>query len=179
MASDALVFAKALKKLPHFTAMCCFNRFGEGPSLDLVIPGVRHTPAELRQFAEMRFVNFHASRSGWAVEAIFVAFAIRFCEWLAVHRQCWGLEANLPAVLFLDGAWAHISLRAMRIFIENNAVAVILVAHCTHILQPVDTGFALAFKRLFTGHYRRLSTAAGLIERLSGVSTRTGWQGSA
>jgi hypothetical protein len=56
---------------------------------------------------------------------------------------------------------------------EHNVIVIVPVAHLTHILQPVDTGFALTFKRIFTRHYRRLTRQKGLIERLTGVTTRT------
>jgi hypothetical protein len=49
VSSEAHPFYQKTKKLPHHTLVVCFNRFGQGPTQLLVLPGLQNVPPEVQE----------------------------------------------------------------------------------------------------------------------------------
>jgi hypothetical protein len=117
-------------------------------------------PEELRQFTEGRDVSFATSKTGWAASYVYEGWAAEFCAWLDRYRETLPEgERDKPALLFVDGAASHISLKACRMFAKHNIICITMVPHCTHIIQPIDVCFAKWFKAEFSDLYRKLIEA--------------------
>jgi transposase len=169
MTQEQRVFTCKIKKLPHYTLMVAMNRFGEGGKAKIVLPALRAVPRELQEFADHRNVTLAVSKTGWAGMNIFEEWASEFCDWLRGYRERRGLSPEAVAVLFVDGAPTHISLRALLLLRENHVICITFVPHCTHIMQPIDVEWARFFKEWFSKFYRQL-VGDGVIERRVGIT---------
>ena len=70
-----------------------------------------------------------------------------------------GCSPTRPVILLLDNHSSHLSLRAIRLAVENNVHMITIPAHTSHFLQPLD----LIFKPL-KAKFFSLSQTMGVIK---------------
>ena len=75
------------------------------------------------------------SKSGWSNSDIFKKY---LREHFLLYAQ--GLSENQPILLIYDGHKSHVSLSVIEWAKSQNIVILVLPAHCSHILQPLDVG---------------------------------------
>jgi hypothetical protein len=162
-------------KLPHYTYMACFNKFGRGPPALVIVPSITKIPAELQNMQRRGLVRIMLSMKGWMRGAIFSQWIAEiFVPWLENYR----MEINRVgsrAILFLDGASSHITLQSIETLRAANTSGITFPPHCTHVNQPVDAVFARPFKGKLSTAIRTYSRP-GAIEKATGetFTTQTG-----
>lgn len=72
--------------LPHITAMCCANVFGDKMPLFIIIPQLVKIPNELEEFQHRGHAIFASTINGWETRDTFLWFCICFINFLSFFR---------------------------------------------------------------------------------------------
>ena len=91
----------------------------------------------LEAFPEAAYTQ---NENGWETQATFLLYIKQLHAWLVERR------VKAPWLLFVDGASGHLGLEAIEYAAANNLHICILLAHSTHILQPLDLCVCGPFK---------------------------------
>ncbi len=83
-----------------------------------------------------------AQKTGWETAETFVAVMKHFIDFSNATLQ-------RPALLILDNAECHLSLKAISLAKENGVIMLTLPPHCSHKLQPLDRTVFSAFKKYY------------------------------
>jgi hypothetical protein len=163
VSSEAHPFYQKTKKLPHHTLVVCFNRFGQGPTQLLVLPGLQNVPPEVQELERRELLKFETSNSGWCGTPAWRAFTRGFCEFANQLRETSDdLDGESWMVLFIDGAAAHIDLESLETFVANRVMVITFVPHSTGVQQPIDVNFARQFKVDLSTNHNELSKPGGI-----------------
>lgn len=114
----------------QLTVMSSMSATGHYPPPMIVYPGQRFAYNPLEGFES---ANMGRTLTGWMDSDL-------FCEWLkttfipAVDER----RVTRPLILFIDGHSTHLTLEASTICKENGIVLYCLLAHASHLLQPLD-----------------------------------------
>jgi hypothetical protein len=87
-------------------------------------------------------IVFNMSESGWMEK-------LQFKEWFSKVFVKHTLTIEGPKILIFDGHVSHISLEIINLARTNNIHILLLPAHTTHFLQPLDVGVFPAVKNLW------------------------------
>ena len=91
--------------------------------------------------------TFHCSDTGWVHSELFL-------KWLQFFIQ--SIPPTRPVFLILDGHALHVSIEAIE-FARNSEVHMLcILAHTTHILQPLDVGVFKPFKSAYNKVRKKL-----------------------
>lgn len=101
-----------------------------------IFPGVRFRYNPLAGGVEGAY--FGRSDSGWMVTELFYG-------WVANHFVK-HIPPERPVLLLVDGHTTHIDLETSKFCKENGILLYCLLAHSSHITQPLDVGFFGALK---------------------------------
>jgi hypothetical protein len=123
------VFRKKNGKPHHFALGALFNRFGHGPSPQMVVP----TFSGAEELFAGQPVLIREWRSGWPTGPILAASAGHFCHWLIPYRTEIPVQPDEEAVLVLDNAQIHAEPKAILVFRANHVRLITLPPHCTQL----------------------------------------------
>lgn len=143
--------------MPHITAMCCANVFGEKMPLFIILPNLVKTPEELIGFQERGQAIFASSNNGWQTRDSFLWFAICFINYLSFYRK--KLNENIrdkKALLIVDGHKSRECPIAIQLLKQHNIELFVLPAHTSHITQMFDVGIGSPMKATFSDHFNKL-----------------------
>jgi hypothetical protein len=94
-----------------------------------------------------RLLQPHHSPKGWMTKDLFFEIVQKeilpaACE----SRKLLHLHPTTPALLFMDGASSHANIPLASLCHDNNLDVVILPAHTSHLIQPLDSSVNSIFK---------------------------------
>lgn len=112
------------------TAICCMSAVGVYCPPLLIFPRARFKQ-ELLDRGPIGAVGA-ASKSGWVNEVIFMNWFDHFIRFFQPQHR------PNPCLLIMDGHSSHVNYELVTRARENNVSILILPAHCTHKLQPLD-----------------------------------------
>ena len=136
-------------EIPHMTAMCCCNLFGEGPPIHVILKDKMFLPLELHGMPTSLF-SLGATKSGWMDRYQFFGWVVCFIGWYHNYiNQKGGKYKSLRGLLILDGHVSRTCPIALELLDAFNIMLLILPSHSTHILQLFDVGLASPMKTLY------------------------------
>lgn len=125
----------------------CATIFGDGSTIPaLVILPLVYLPNEINPKDWPKF-DWTGQANGWITKDIFESYCL---EVLIPHfnRRRKDLPANKQrGLLIVDGHSSRLNAKLMKAFRDNNIDVLIIPAHTSHILQPLDLCFFGIFKR--------------------------------
>lgn len=97
---------------------------------------------------------FNGTKSGWTDEHCFVDYLVKLFIPSTKHLK-------KPILLIFDGHYSHLSIKAVRLAIDNGIHLLCLPSHTTHVLQPLDI-YTLKYvkqqwKELLWDHFKTTS----------------------
>ena len=130
--------------------------------------------------------HFAVSESGWTTDALGLTWLTEVFE-----PESSGIAAGQRRLLIMDGHGSHIRSDFIIHCIEHGIDFMIMPAHCSHLLQPLDVGVFSDFKRAHgqeMDRYSRLSSqritktewlemyARARAKSMTARNIRTGWK---
>ena len=144
-------FITSKHTMPHFTAMCTHNLYGEHLANFIILPNLKNLPEELKEFDERGDATFASSKSGWQTRETFLYWTICFINALSIYRR--KLPADISqedALLIMDGHSSRENPFALQLLAKNHIQVLILPSHTSHLLQMFDVAMASPLKRMFS-----------------------------
>ena len=125
-------------KNKHITFIFCVCADGSHLPTCAVLPQLKFLPPDLDPVIDN--LAWSAPSSGWITDAIYDDW-IRsvFLPFVQSKRAILNLT-DLPAVLWIDGLGSRSSETARNLLKANNVVQIIIPAHTSHIMAPLDCG---------------------------------------
>ena len=119
----------------NHTLMTCVSASGVALPPMMIYPRKRAVPDTLKE-GGVPGTLYRSSENGWITQAIYQ-------EWFQ-----WFIEAIPPArpvLLIEDGHASHISIEVLELALKHDIHLLCLLAHTTHVLQPLDVGVFKSF----------------------------------
>ena len=114
------------------------------------------------------------SENGWIDSQLFVLWLKKTFLPSLVQRQ-----VRMPVLLLVDGHKTHCSLEAAEVCRENNIILYLILAHASHVLQPLDKGFFAPLKKNYEASKREFQRdnpdQAGVTKRTFSRVLKTAW----
>jgi hypothetical protein len=143
-----LVTAQA--KFPHLTGMIAVSAAGNTIRPLIILKSLKSLKS-LTKFSHQCF--FASSDSGWITKDLFAFFALIFISEISRYRMTLPESIrNDTILLIVDGHKSRLSYEASVIFDIFNIDLLILPAHSSHLLQPIDVAVTGPLK----GEFRRI-----------------------
>lgn len=112
---------------------------------------VHGSPKKFYDDSLSEYVRCYPTKKGYMTKFTFEKIITElFIDYVQHRRLALGLPANEPAALIVDGHNSRYNSRLLRILAENCIDLIILPAHTSHKLQPLD----LTLNKLIKEHYR-------------------------
>ena len=143
--------------IPHFTAMCAVNYFGNSPPPMIILKGLVRIPPELIPITAQGLVIIASSPSGWETRDTFLYWSICFINWLSTFRETLDPAIkNGKAVVILDGHNSRENPMALVLLMARNIDVIVIPAHTSHILQVFDVSISSPLKSYFSEELRKM-----------------------
>ena len=160
-------YIEAQPQLPHFSAMCSHNLFGDHLATFVILPNLKNLPEELKVFEQLGEITFASSKSDWQTRETFLYWVVCFINALSLYRRKLPDDiANEDALLILDGHTSRENAFAIQLLAKNHIQVLYLPLHISRILQMFDVAMASPLKRMFSDIFN-----AGLKKITSGNMT--------
>ena len=152
---------KIIGKQELVTDIECINAAGEAISPMIIFEGQQLNSGWIPPETPRDWF-FSCSESGWTSNEIGLQWLIKIFEPQSRSRAAFGPGPNdiHQRLLIVDGHGSHIRADFIAHCMENKIDLLVMPAHCTHVLQPLDVGVFAAFK---TAHSRETD----MVSRLS------------
>ena len=148
---------QTVDELPHISAMCAHNVIGASPPLFIILKHLQNLPSELKRFADEGSAWFASSTKGYMTRELFLIWSINFINWLSSYRLTLSPEIRFErALLIMDGHFSRECPMAISLFDQHNIDVLILLSHCTHVLQMFDVVLANVMKTKFSDVFSEL-----------------------
>jgi len=154
---------KIIGKQELVTDIECINAAGEAISPMIIFKGQQPNSGWLPPETPLNWF-FSCSENGWTSNEIGLQWLIKIFEPQSRSRAVFGPGPDdiHQRLLIVDGHGSHIRADFIAHCMENKIDLLVMPAHCTHVLQPLDVGVFAAFKTAHSGEtdmVSRLSTA--------------------
>jgi hypothetical protein len=138
----------------HITTIACVCCDGTVVAPTVVLPGTGNfTPEQLKRYAPD--TSIATTENGWSNSAVFVTVLHSIVKHVGQQYPEWKEIENpmdrKPILVMLDGHGTHDSADALEYCMEQNIFMVASPAHCTHVLQILDS------HKLFGAFQKKLS----------------------
>jgi hypothetical protein len=147
IASETTTFLPVLKPTPiyHLTFLFLVTADGQHLPSTVIVPSWYDTS----QLSEFRNDNYHVrlTQKGWVTTDLFEdVMRSDVMKWIEERRKTITDEKRKRALLILDGHPSRRNLALWADFAAADVDVVIIPAHTSHLLQPLDLGVNAAFK---------------------------------
>jgi hypothetical protein len=148
IASETTTFLPVLKPTPiyHLTFLFLVTADGQHLPSTVIVPSWYDTS----QLSEYRNENYHVrlTQKGWVTTDLFEdVMRSDVMKWIEERRKTITDEKRKRALLILDGHPSRRNLTLWKDFAAADVDVVIIPAHTSHLLQPLDLGVNAAFKQ--------------------------------
>ena len=128
----------------HITAVLCIFADGDHTKPTLIFP-LKEFPNDC--LSNLEFFNFSGQESGWITSELFLQWTEKvYIPHVKEVRRKYNIPEHSWGVLYLDSHDSRRSKRALELLKENHVHVVTIVAHASHVQQPLDVGVNGAFK---------------------------------
>ena len=156
------------ERMKHITFIMCISADGKHIPTTAILPALKNLPPGLHAIVDN--VAWTASESGWINDDIFVQWIESvFIPFIRIKRSLHH-KPTAPVLLWLDGHGSQADPRARAALDAANVTTVIIPAHTSHILQPLDCGVNRALKNQLAKQYKR-PECSGLPETREALMT--------
>jgi hypothetical protein len=142
----------------HYTFIFCVSADGGHLPTCAVLPQLKFLPTDLNPIVDS--LAWSASSSGWITDAIYEDWIQNvFLPFLESKRAIHNLQ-DATAVLWIDGHGSRSSEIAQERLKAKNVVQVVIPAHTSHIVAPLDCGVNRSFKNNLSKYYRHPASSS-------------------
>lgn len=129
----------------HITVVLCIFATGAHTKPTLIFP-LKEFPANCEN--DLNSFNFAGQESGWITSELFYKWVKDvYIPKVKAIRLEHGLPEDSWGVLYLDSHDSRRNPAALKLLKENHIHCVTIVAHASHVMQPLDVGVNGAFKQ--------------------------------
>lgn len=128
----------------HITAVLCIFADGTHTKPTLIFP-LKEFPNDCLN--NLEFFNFSGQESGWITSELFLQWTQNaYIPHVKEIRKKNNIPDDSWGVLYLDSHDSRRNKQALELLKENHIHVVTIVAHASHVQQPLDVGVNGAFK---------------------------------
>ncbi len=143
-------------RIKHVTMIFCICADGSHLPSCAILPDLKYLPPELD--AVIDSLAWSSSDSGWITDEIYEQWVENvFIPFVNAKRSILDV-ASAPAVLWLDGHGSRSSAKARTALLAHNIFVIVIPAHTSHILAPLDCGVNRSFKTYLSSYYEEPGT---------------------
>ena len=133
----------------------------------VVLPGANnYTPEQLRRYPKNTTVT--STSNGWSNEVVFLGVLESVLRHVESLYPDWAGQSPLlrqKVLILVDGHSSHDSIDILKFCLLNSLIMVGSPAHCTHIVQILDSHQLLgAFQNSLRGHILRSSMNGAIVD---------------
>ena len=155
-------------RMKHITFIMCVSADGKHIPTTAILPELKSLPMGLNSIVDD--IAWTSSPSGWINDDIYYKWVDSiFIPFLKIKRVLYDAP-DAPALLWMDGHGSRSDQRAVSALQTAGVATVIIPAHTSHILQPLDCGVNRALKGQIAKHFTRPSSG-GLPELREALMT--------
>ena len=143
-------------RMKHVTMIFCISADGGHLPSCAILPDLKYLPSDLDAVVDS--LAWSSSDSGWITDEIYEQWVENvFIPFVNAKRSILDV-ASAPAVLWLDGHGSRASPKARAALLAHNVFVIVIPAHTSHILAPLDCGVNRSFKTYLSTYYEQPET---------------------